>query len=185
MRETLVKTEEFKDSPLGLIPKDWRVSRFGDLVASLTLGTTTRGVSEIDRNVPLIKMGNLGWGELLLEDVEWVHKNSVPDIATVTLQYRDFLFNTRNTPELVGKTAVWRNHLPEAIHDNNILRVRFKAGIASPFVCAYMSSGIGKDRVHALSTGTTSVAAIYKSLSTVRPPRYSSNRILHSRSVLY
>jgi len=39
MRETLVKTEEFKDSPLGRLPQDWKVIKLGD-VTDIENGTT-------------------------------------------------------------------------------------------------------------------------------------------------
>jgi type I restriction enzyme S subunit len=39
MRETLVKTEEFKDSPVGRIPKDWRVMKIGEACSLLKDGT--------------------------------------------------------------------------------------------------------------------------------------------------
>jgi type I restriction enzyme S subunit len=40
MRETLVKTEEFKDSPVGRIPKDWEVSSLASLTQYITYGFT-------------------------------------------------------------------------------------------------------------------------------------------------
>ena len=161
LRDPKAHPEQFKDSPLGRIPKEWGVFHFESIVLSTTLGTTVRGTNVKEECVPLLKMGNLDWGEIVFEKLEYVQKGLIPSSENVTLQFRDLLFNTRNTPELVGKTAVWRDELPNAVHDNNLLRVRFKQGIASPFVCYYMSTGQGKDRVHALSTGTTSVAAIY------------------------
>jgi type I restriction enzyme S subunit len=161
LRDPKIHPEQFKDSPLGRIPKEWGVMHFESIVLSTTLGTTVRGTNVKEECVPLLKMGNLDWGEIVFEKLEYVQKGLIPSSENVTLQFRDLLFNTRNTPELVGKTAVWRAELRNAVHDNNLLRVRFKQGIASPFVCYYMSTGQGKDRVHALSTGTTSVAAIY------------------------
>ena len=152
---------EFKDSPIGKIPKDWDVLPLGSVVKSTILGTTARGISAVDGNIPLIKMGNLNWGKLVLNQIEHVHRSAIPEMKTLKLEYGDLLFNTRNTPELVGKTAVWRNELTEAVYDNNLLRIRFRKGIAPPFVCAYMSTGAGKRRMHSLVTGTTSVAAIY------------------------
>ncbi len=166
-----VTPKQFKDSPLGKLPRAWEICSFGRLTDFAALGTTARGSSATAKDIPLLKMGNLGWGQLDVSKVEYVDRDLLPPKEAAPLRYRDFLFNTRNTPELVGKTAVWSNELSEAVHDNNLLRVRFKSGVVSPYVCAYMSTGSGKRRVHALSTGTTSVAAIYwKNLSNYPVP---------------
>lgn len=161
LRDPIAHPEQFQPSPLGRIPKEWRIKPFTETVAETSLGTTVRGTSGGKRTIPLLKMGNLLWGELSLGAVEELDVDRIPDLEQLRLRYRDFLFNTRNTPELVGKTAVWRNELPEATHDNNLLRVRFKADVMSPFVCLWMSNGIGKNMVFTLATATTSVAAIY------------------------
>ena len=153
--------EQFKDSPLGRIPRGWEVAKFGHLALSAVLGTAVRGAAKLGRNIPLLKMGNLGWGRIDPTNVELVAKTRVTDWKTLRLHRGDLLFNTRNTPELVGKTAVWNNELLEAVADNNILRVRFRPEVNGFFVGAYMSHGAGKAQVHRLAMGTTSVAAIY------------------------
>jgi type I restriction enzyme, S subunit len=39
MRETLVKSEEFKDSPVGRIPKDWEVKTLASITSKIIDGT--------------------------------------------------------------------------------------------------------------------------------------------------
>ena len=91
---------EFKDSPIGKIPKDWDVLPLGSVVKSTILGTTARGISAVDGNIPLIKMGNLNGGKLVLNQIEHVHRSAIPEMKTLKLEYGDLLFNTRNTPEI-------------------------------------------------------------------------------------
>jgi type I restriction enzyme S subunit len=98
------------------------------------------------------------------------------------LQRGDLLFNTRNTPELVGKTAVWEfDH--EVVYDNNLLRLRFGERISSGhFVNSYLSSNIGRRQLRGRVHGTTSVAAIYWSdLQQVEipvPPKNEQRKIV-------
>ena len=80
---------------------------------------------------PLIKMGNLSRGNITLEKVEYI-KAAIPDQKDL-LHYGDVLFNTRNTPELVGKVAIWRNELPKAYYNSNLLRFVFDTEKADPF----------------------------------------------------
>jgi type I restriction enzyme S subunit len=151
---------EFKDSPIGRIPSGWQVMPLEKLVVSSVLGTTIRGARGLN-DIPLIKMGNLGWGFLGLQQLEYVDRHLLDfELPSLRLAPGDLLFNTRNTPELVGKTAVWDEPF-EAVTDNNILRLRFDRSVRPRFLCSYMSSGEGRRRLRRLATGTTSVAAIY------------------------
>jgi type I restriction enzyme, S subunit len=152
--------ELYKESKLGWIPKEWEVERFEDISVDAILGITVRGTSSNEENIPLLKMGNLVWSELILNHVEYVMSSAI-ETERYLLKHRDFLFNTRNTPELVGKTAIWRQEFPIATFDNNLLRIRFIKEIASPFVCYFMSFGKGRNNIKLLVDGTTSVAAVY------------------------
>ena len=173
---------QFKDSPLGRIPIKWEVSSFGAVAGSTILGTSQRGAEESGDNLKLLKMGNLEWGGLDLRDLEEVARAGVPDWRRLELRVGDLLFNTRNTPDLVGKTAAWRGDLCEVVPDNNILRVRFGDEVNGVFLAAYMGNGEGRRRIGRLSTGTTSVAAIYwknlKGLQVPVPTRVEQDRVV-------
>ncbi|WP_157892176.1 MULTISPECIES: restriction endonuclease subunit S [Frankia] len=140
--------------------RDVRWVQLGDIVRETLLGTPLRGRK--DGNILLVKMGNISGGMLNMEHTEHISRSIVgSSIGHLELQHGDLLFNTRNTPDLVGKTAVWPKNLPPAICDNNILRIRFQPEVLPEFVNAYMSWGLGRNRLARLATGTTSVAAIY------------------------
>ncbi|MGE4442392.1 MAG: restriction endonuclease subunit S [Desulfomicrobium sp.] len=139
-------------------PSDWDITTFRDITKGTQLGTPSRGESP-DDNIPLLKMGNLTWGGLNIQECELLSRDSVED--TLYLEDGDFLFNTRNTPELVGKSAVWHCELANAVCDNNINRIKFKNKANQDFICSQLTFGPGKGRVRSLSAGSTSVAAIY------------------------
>ena len=50
-------------------------------------------------------MGNLQDGKVATKSMEFLEY--ADDIECLTLQRGDFLFNTRNTPELVGKVSTF------------------------------------------------------------------------------
>ena len=77
------------------------------------------------------------------------------------LKYRDFLFNTRNTLELVGKEATWLSELKTAAFNSNIARFVFKSDIDTIFFNYLYNTDNIMAKIHARATGTTSVAAIY------------------------
>ena len=72
----------------------------------------------------------------------------------------DFLFNTRNTPELVGKVSYYDSHL-KAAYDNNLLRIRFTEEVSSIFLALQFNDQLCQQQLKKIVAGTTSVAAIY------------------------
>lgn len=148
----------------------WKAVTFETLVADTQLGTTERGEDESGLNVDLIKMGNLTWGGLALAEVERVAVRKLNGQADL-LQAGDLLFNTRNSADLVGKSAIWRNSDRRATHDNNINRIRLFDFAHPDFIVAYLNTGVGKKSVQSLAVGSTSVAAIYwKDLGKLKVP---------------
>ncbi|MGX2088639.1 restriction endonuclease subunit S [Xanthomonas axonopodis pv. maculifoliigardeniae] len=167
----------YKSSLLGWIPTDWETPCFSALQFQPLLGVGVRGASEDAANYGLLKMGNLRENnEIDLRSVELVAASRVLHADKLLLSEGDLLFNTRNTPELVGKTCSWRDVEAEHVFDNNILRARIPSHIGSGhFFAHYLGSEVGRRRVRRLATGTTSVAAIYwKDLKGLRVPAPST-----------
>lgn len=86
------------------------------------------------------------------------------EVEKYSLQDGDYIYNTRNAPNLVGKSAVFKNITNERyLFNNNLLRIRFKQNLADPiFVNVVMNSDYGKLQLNKYIDGTTSVAAIYQ-----------------------
>ncbi|MGG0577516.1 restriction endonuclease subunit S [Priestia aryabhattai] len=158
----------YKDAEFGLIPDNWQIIKFKDLVESSKLGTNDTSNSE--EGLPLVKMGNLTFGGFNFKKIEHINAPE-KDYNEFLLNKGDFLFNTRNTPQLVGKCAVWNNHLEKAIYNNNIMKIVFKEVAIPDYISYQFNNGVLKPTIRGLATGTTSVAAIYwKDLSNVRVP---------------
>ena len=74
----------------------------------------------------------------------------------------DFMYNTRNAPNLVGKSAVFHGDSGKYLFNNNILRIRFGPRAHPDYVNTVMNSEFGKAKIRSQVDGTTSVAAIYQ-----------------------
>ena len=148
-----------KPSELGEIPEDWDVYFLDQLITSTQLGGNYSN-SEAESSFPLIKMGNLGRGKIKLDKLEYANEAVS---AKDRLKFDDVLFNTRNTLELVGKVAIWKDELPEAYFNSNIMRFVFNNNLVSSN--SYMNAAMNTKRfvtdLAGIATGTTSVAAIY------------------------
>ncbi|MEY0273347.1 restriction endonuclease subunit S [Providencia rettgeri] len=149
----------YKQTEVGVIPEDWEIFSLGQSIAKTQLGGNYKN-SEHDTGQPLIKMGNLDRGFVKLSKQEFIIGNaSESDL----LNYGDVLFNTRNTLELVGKVAIWKNELPKAYFNSNLMRISFKEDLVSSnlFMNALMNSERFIKALSDIAIGTTSVAAIY------------------------
>ena len=170
MQQLLTGKKRLLDESGKRFEGEWERLKLEDVVIKTQLGTSerTKDVEEVS-TIPLIKMGNLTWGGFSFDKLETLPKSKMDE--SLILKSGDFLFNTRNTPELVGKSAVWKEKQVEATFDNNINRITFNHNINTYFMCLYLTYGKGKSLISSLSAGSTSVAAIYwKDLKNIKLP---------------
>lgn len=113
--------------------------------------------SESKTNYPLIKMGNLNRGSINLSKIEYIPEDELIDSQDI-IQFGDLFFNTRNTLDLVGKVAIWRNELPIAYYNSNLLKLEFENNFYMNFL---LNTEKSLEKLKAIASGTTSVAAIY------------------------
>lgn len=168
--EKLDTMEGFKKSKIGWIPEDWNLFILKDVLIDYKLGGNY-GNSQNESNIPLIKMGNLGRGNMVLDKLEYLSENETIKGSDI-LYEGDVLFNTRNTLELVGKVAIWKNELIKAVYNSNLLRLKFNDIIDNNDYMNYCLNSYNSLReLRRVATGTTSVAAIYtKDLLNIKIP---------------
>ena len=135
---------------------DWEEKYFKDIVIEYRLGGNYTNTEE-ETIYPLIKMGNLGRGKIKLKKLEYIPIDEEID-SKDKIEYGDLFFNTRNTLDLVGKVSIWRNELPEAYYNSNLMYLKFEDNF---FMNYRLNSYEGIKGLKRFATGTTSVAAIY------------------------
>lgn len=153
--------EGYKQTDVGVIPDDWEVKELGKLLFSTQLGGNYPN-SEKETSNPLIKMGNLNRSRIDLTKLEFI-KEGIQPLERDKVNFGDVLFNTRNTLELVGKVAIWKDELVLAYFNSNIMRLEFKPSyVSSNFFMNYiLNTPLLLSQLRSIATGTTSVAAIY------------------------
>jgi type I restriction enzyme S subunit len=135
---------------------DWEEKKFKKIVLEYRLGGNYTNTLE-ETEYPLIKMGNIGRGKINIKKLEYIPIDEVID-SKDRIQYGDLFFNTRNTLDLVGKVSIWRNELPEAYYNSNLMYLKFDNNL---FMNYRLNSYDGLKGLKRFATGTTSVAAIY------------------------
>jgi type I restriction enzyme S subunit len=168
------------------IPESWASANFGRIVQDSLLGMV-RSVSEQGpkRKYHYLKMGDFVAGSTPEPQRLALVDATAEEVSRYQVVEGDFIFNTRNSPELVGKVTVIPSfpiETPPVVFNNNLMRVRFSKGIYSLFVGYLFRSRDTRNKLRQLVSGTTSVAAIYardlNELEIPLPPLGEQRRIV-------
>jgi len=151
----------------------WEERRFEELIQENQIGLIKSTKEQgSDKAYRYLKMDSITSDNNLVHDRYVYVDADKSELEKFTLNEGDFLFNTRNSYELVGKTCVFTPKDDEpTLFNNNIMRVVLKRDISSRYVNYAFSSKLVKERLQKLKSGTTSVVGIYfKGLRNLKIP---------------
>ncbi|WP_336019876.1 restriction endonuclease subunit S [Acinetobacter lwoffii] len=135
-------------STLPAIPSEWYWDTLGNITSSVEYGTSAK--SQESGSVPVIRMGNIQQGVIDWDDL--VYTSDEQEIKQYDLKAGDVLFNRTNSPELVGKTAIYKGEQP-AIFAGYLIRVNHYSNlIDSNFLNYYLNSHIAKTYGNSVKT---------------------------------
>jgi len=152
--------------------RDGTTKPFGELVATTRLGLVRSKSEQGDnRAFAYFKMNNIArGGRVELSPMTRVDA-SPSEVRENALAEGDFLFNTRNSLELVGKTAIAPAYPEPLLFNNNILRVRFRDDVLPRYVNYAFQHPFVQRELDLRKSKTTNVCAVYyKSLQTLPIP---------------
>ena len=155
-------------------PMGWESMAFGDITAAKKLGLV-RSSKEFGWHfsIPYVRMDAVtADGQFVPERVQRTEANE-RERRKSSLKRGDFLFNTRNSKQLVGKVCVFPG--PDGwLFNNNLMRIRFNAGVESVVIAMQFRFGRVQHELEKRKSGTTSVFAVYwkalKTLPVLVPP---------------
>jgi len=118
---------EFVDSDLGMIPKGWEVKRLGDIVESLSKGTTPRmkDVEGLDVDVPFLKVKDVNDdGSIKYAGIDYIPKSvHEKHLKRSMLLTNDILFSIAGT---IGRVAIVSEQLNNSNCNQALAFVRLK-----------------------------------------------------------
>lgn len=131
-----------------------------DVIRSAQIGLSRSGAeSGLGREYPYMKMDAITPDGRLVRSKFTRVDASVSELATYSLLDGDLVFNTRNSRENVGKSAIFRGE--SAIFNNNLMRIRLSSNLLPPVFHAWLYSRDGREQLARIRSGTTNVVAIY------------------------
>ena len=100
------------------LPESWIWEKLGWMTCGVEYGTAAK--SATTGRVPVLRMGNIQNAKFDWADL--VYTSDDNEIAEYLLHDEDVLFNRTNSPELVGKTAIYKDGRP-AVFAGYLIRV--------------------------------------------------------------
>jgi type I restriction enzyme, S subunit len=150
--------------PLFELPDGWEWTQFRRLPIQASVGIDRgRSMQGPEKAFAYFKMNNIrNSGGIDLSDLTRIDARP-GEVDAFALADGDFLFNTRNSRELIGKTCVFRPPSNDPVlYNNNILRVKFIDGFSPDFLDYWFRSPEGNAELEKLKSNTTNVCAIYQ-----------------------
>lgn len=158
--------------------KGWEVRRLVDVVQDAQYGTSQKANSD-GRGTPTIRMNNLTpSGDIDLSELKW---SEIPDpyLPKYTVRRGDVLFNRTNSPELVGKTAVWDRD-EEYAFAGYLVRLRLDENRMLPhYLSGFLNSAYGKQLLFATARPSINMSNI--SASTLLQLRIPVPPLMHQK----
>lgn len=119
----------------------WQHTTIGNIVEKVEYGSSAK--SEKEGRIPVLRMGNIQKGRFDWSDL--VYSNNDEEINKYLLKKDDVLFNRTNSPELVGKTAIYKGERP-AIFAGYLIRLHYKKDlINADFLNYFLNSDIARN----------------------------------------
>jgi type I restriction enzyme, S subunit len=137
---------------------------------------------------PYLRVANVYRGRLDLSEIEQMELFG-DELSKLRLQKNDLLIVEGNgSASEIGRMAIWRDEIPDCVHQNHIIRARVASGVNAEFCAAHWNSPQGSSEVLQVASSTSGLYT----LSTAKvarfclpfPPNTEQQRIveeLHSR----
>lgn len=135
---------------LPALPEGWVWATIDQLSLEQKYGSSAKTGAGSD-GVPVIRMGNIQDGELDFRDLKYLPVDH-DEFPALFLADGDLLFNRTNSPELVGKTAVYRSQVVPCSYASYLIAVRLSESFIPEFAAAYVNSGFGRQWIKSVAT---------------------------------
>ena len=143
----------YKDSSLGIIPKEWEVKRLGELCTKIGSGVTPRGGQNVylSQGRPFLRSQNVANGYLLLDDVVFIDEITHQKQKSTEIELDDVLLNI--TGASIGRSAVATSEIVGGNVNQHVCIIRLKDKTLSYYICAFLLSYIGQKQIDSYQAG--------------------------------
>lgn len=139
------------------IPEEWEWETVGS-VGELTLGKALGPKARQGANMkPYLRVANVLEDRIDLSDLKTM-AFSEAELQRYALRDRDVLLNDGQSPELVGRPAMYRGELPELYFQNHLIRFRASERIDPSYALLVFRHYLHAGEFRRLARGSTNIA---------------------------
>lgn len=147
LRDPQRHPEQFKDSPLGRIPKEWDVAPFETFASPQRpflktgpFGSSLKGEHWVDEGVPVITIGALGEGRFTESELLFISEQKARELAAYAVQPGDIVFSRVAD---VGRSVVVKEPQRDWVMSSNLMWISLDHERVEPeFVWLNLSGNI-------------------------------------------
>lgn len=124
------------------LPDGWAWSAVGDLAHRVQYGSSSKTDAD-SSGIPVLRMGNIHQGRLVLGKLKFLPANH-REFPELLLERGDILFNRTNSPDLVGKSAVYHGSPARCSFASYLIRVTPVPELRSDYLAYVLNSAYGR-----------------------------------------
>ena len=144
------------------------LSKIADINGGITKGQRYSQDTDLI-SLPYLRVANVQDGYLDLQEIKEILLRA-RDRDKYTLRYGDVLYTEGGDRDKLGRGTIWRNQIPECVHQNHVFRARVNRKLALPEFVAYWSlTKTAKDYFFSSSKQTVNLASINKTVLSALP----------------
>jgi type I restriction enzyme S subunit len=145
----------------GELPEGWRwvkMDEIADTIGGVTKGRNLTGKTTVA--LPYLRVANVQRGRLDLDVMKEI-EILASEVEKYRLQDGDVVLTEGGDWDKLGRSAIWRNQIPDCIHQNHIFRARVKSSdVSSEWLMFYTNSEQGQNYFKEAAKQTTNLASI-------------------------
>ena len=169
---------------LPLLPEGWcwaRVGQLGEVSGGLTQNAKRR---DLRLQVPFLRVANVYAGEVRLDTVRKVGVTELEKERTQLVEGDLLVVEGNGSIDQVGRVALWNDAISPCVHQNHLIRVRFKPMALAHWTLGWLLSPSGRTAIEQIASSTSGLHTL--SLSKVEhlpvplPPLHEQARIVQA-----
>lgn len=133
----------------------WRASTLGAEGAIIGGLTKNQKRNDLPLKLPYLRVANVYANELRLDDIEYIGV-AEKELEKLLVRKGDLLVVEGNgSQDQIGRVALWNDAIPNCVHQNHLIKVRFGEEVLPEWALIWMLSPIGRHEIEKVSASTS------------------------------
>jgi type I restriction enzyme S subunit len=161
----------YKQTDIGVIPEDWVQTTIGTVTTKIGSGITPKGGSNNYKEYgrPFVRSQNVGWGNLLLDDLVYIDDETHNGFSATELKEGDVLLNI--TGASIGRSALADARLSGGNVNQHVCIIRSNPSeVVSNFIKYFLLSALGQRQIDSFQAGGNREGLNFGQIKSIRIP---------------